>query len=78
MTTLEIQYEFKKKGITQKNIALNNKVSEMSISKVVHKKLISDRLMRIVAGAINSDHRKVFSEYYLQKPKRKTSKVAAM
>lgn len=75
MTPARIQYELKKRGITQKMIADQEGVHPINVSKVVNKLIVSDRLMRAVSKAINKDHRKVFSEYYLQPPKRSTSKT---
>jgi len=76
MTPLEIQFELKKRGITQRQIARELGVSEMVVSKVVNQQLVSDRVMRGVAEALGYDHRAVFPKYYLMPGKRKTSKVA--
>ena len=76
MTSPEIQFELKKRGITQKMIADQEKVSPMSVSKTINKLMKSDRLMRAIGKAINEDHRLVFADYYLRPPKRSTSKVA--
>lgn len=75
MTPARIQYELKKRRITQKMIADQEGVHPISISRVVNKIIIADRLMRAVSKAINKDHRKVFGEYYLQPAKRSTSKT---
>ena len=66
-TPARIQYLLKERGITQKRIAQEEGVSEMSISDVIHHKLVSNRLMRAVARRIGADHRAVFSWYYDQK-----------
>jgi len=76
MEPIDIQYELKKRGITQKDIAKGLGISDNAVSKVVNKQAISDYIMRAVAAAINKDHRLVFPEYYLSPPKRITSKVA--
>jgi transcriptional regulator with XRE-family HTH domain len=76
MTPLKRQYALKKRGITQTKIARDLGVSNMSVSDVIHGRLVSDRIMRAVAEAIGEDVRIVFSEYYLKPPRRKTSKVA--
>ena len=79
MKPIDIQYELKKKKITQKSIAQELGISEMVVSKVINKLIVSDRVMRAVAVKLNESHKRVFSEYYLQPPKRSTSKaVAAM
>jgi lambda repressor-like predicted transcriptional regulator len=74
----DIQCALKKKRVTQKDIAINLGVSPMSVSTIINKHRTSDRIMRAVATAIGREHWQVFPEYYLQPPKRKTSKVAAM
>lgn len=76
MQPLEIQYELKKRGIAQKQIAADNKVSQMAISKVINRSLVSDRLMRVVSELLGEDHRLVFPEYYLRPALRNTSKVS--
>jgi len=76
MTPLDIQIELKKLSITQKEIAQELGVSEMIVSKVINKQMISDRVMRAVARAIHWDHRAVFPEYYFGPKRRATSKVA--
>ena len=77
MTPLKIQYELKKKGISQKSIAQKLGISDMSVSDTINKNIVSDRIMKAVSEAIDKDHREVFPEYYLQRPKRSTSKTAA-
>lgn len=77
MTPLEIQYRLKLKKITQKSIAARLGVSEMSVSDVVNKNIVSDRIMRAVAEAIGEDYLLVFAEYYLSPPKRKPRKSTA-
>jgi lambda repressor-like predicted transcriptional regulator len=76
MEPIDIQYELKKRGITQTEIAKQLDLSPMTISNVVNKHVVSDRVMRAVAAAINRDRRLVFPEYYLSPAKRATSKVA--
>jgi len=75
MIPLDIQYELKKRGIMQKDIAQDLGLSENTVSKVINKIIISDRIMRAVAQAIERDHHEVFPEYYNAPPKRSTSKV---
>jgi len=77
MTPLERQFELKKKGITQKEIAEGLGVSQMIVSKVINGQMISDRVMKAVAAAMNQDHRYVFAEYYFGPKRRATSKVAS-
>lgn len=77
MTPNKIQYELKERGITQKQIAEQIGVSEMAVSKVINKLIVSDRVMRAVCEKLDKDCRIVFHEYYQAPAKRKTSKVAA-
>jgi DNA transposition AAA+ family ATPase len=76
MNSIDIQYELKKRDISQKIIAIELGVSKMTISKTINKQMISDRVMRAIANKIEKDHTEVFPEYYLSAPKRKTSAVA--
>ena len=75
-TPAKIQYLLKERGITQKQIAEEEGVSEMSISDVINHKLVSHRLMRAVAKRIGADHRTVFSWYFDQKRPRRPVRVA--
>lgn len=70
MDPLDIQHKLKKRGISQKEIAGAEGVSEMSISKVIRREMVSDRLMKAVSRAIGQDHRAVFPEYYFSKKRR--------
>ena len=74
MIPAEIQFELKKRKITQSMIADQEKVSPICISKTINRQMISDRLMRAISNAIGQDHRIIFCEYYLRPPKRSTSK----
>jgi len=76
MHPADIQAALKKKGITQKALAKEIGVSEITVSDIILKKRISDRVMQVVAQAIGKDHRLVFPEYYCQPAKRTTSKIA--
>ena len=71
MKPLDIQYELKRKGITQVSIARELGVSEMTVSNVIQKRRVSDRIMRAVAKKIGRDHREVFFEHYFKKTTRK-------
>lgn len=75
MTPLEIQYEFKRKKKTQEALAEKLGVHPMSVSKVIHRKTVSDRIMRAIAEEIGMDHRAVFPDYYFGPKRRCTSKV---
>ena len=76
MISAEIQFELKKLKTTQKEIAKELGVSEIVVSKVINKQMISDRVMQAVARAIKMDHRRVFPEYNFGPKRRVTSKVA--
>ena len=71
MTPLEIQFELRKREITQKSIADEVGVSEFFISAVIRKKAISDRVMKIISRKIGRSHMEVFAEYYFGKNRRK-------
>jgi transcriptional regulator with XRE-family HTH domain len=75
MTPLERQFALKRKGITQTKIAEEIGVTPISVSDVINGHRVSDRIMRAIAERIDKDVRMVFPKYYLQPPKRKTSKV---
>lgn len=75
MTPDEIRSAIKAKGLTQKIIAEKLGRSEMAISMVVRKNMISDYAMRGISKAIGKDHTEVFPEYYLSPAKRGTSKT---
>ena len=64
LEAIDIQYELKKLKITQKSIACELGVSEMTVSKVIRKQIVSNRVMRTVSRIINKDHRAIFPEYY--------------
>lgn len=76
MDPLDIQYALKRKGITQASLAKEFKVSEMTVSKVIRRALVSDRIMRGIAAKVGKKYTVVFPEYYRHPPKRTTSKVA--
>ena len=76
MTPIRIQYELKKRGVTQLEIAKKIGVNPMHLSCVVRKQRVSDRVMRAVAEAIEKPVDAVFPEYYRNPPKRSTSKIA--
>lgn len=76
MTPLERQFALKKKGVTQHAIAEELGVQDISVSIVINGHRISDRIMRKIAERIGQDVKRVFPEYYLKAPKRRTSKVS--
>lgn len=76
MDPIDIQYQLRKRGVTQKSIADELNVSEMTVSKTINKQMVSDRIMRAIASIIGTDHTEVFPEYYSNPPKRKNSKAA--
>lgn len=75
MTPNQIQEELKKRKVTQKQIARLLGISEMSVSKVVNKIIVSDRIMSVVAGALGIPKEEVFPEYYYGPKRRSTSKA---
>ena len=77
MHPADIQAALKRKDISQKEIAEELGVSEMAVSLVINKVMVSNRIMRAVANKIGKDALVIFSNYYLSAAKRKTSKKAA-
>ena len=75
MEPIDIQYELKKRKITQVVIAKNIGVSQSAISKVLNKQRISNRIMQRIAALIGHDHMDVFPEYYResQSPESRTA-----
>lgn len=69
MTPLEIQFELRKRNILQKSIAIEEGKSEMAVSKVINKMMVSARLMRAIAQKIEKDPAEVFTEYYPKRTK---------
>ena len=70
MNPLDIQYELKKQGVTQVSIARELGLSEMSVSLVIRKRSVSDRVMKAVSAKIKKDHRAVFPEHYFSDNRR--------
>jgi lambda repressor-like predicted transcriptional regulator len=64
MDPIDIQYELKKRGISQKQIAKETERSEMSISKVIRKESTSKYLMQIISEKIERDPTEVFPEHF--------------
>ena len=75
MKAKEIQAAIREKGTTQKTIASDLGVTEMSISKAVNKQFISDRIFKAIAEAIGRKKEAVFPDYYYGPKLRKTSKA---
>ena len=70
-TPARIQYLLKEAGVTQRQIAEELGVSEMSVSDVVNFRMVSKRLMSDVARRIGADPRAVFAWYFSQdRPRR--------
>jgi transcriptional regulator with XRE-family HTH domain len=64
MTPRRIQIELRERGITQNALAQKMKVSPVTISRVIHRHVVSRRLMFGIAAEIQADIREVFPEYY--------------
>ena len=71
MTPAQIQYELKRKGVSQKDIAIQCNVSATTISKVINHSMISNKVMKAIANAISKNHKTVFSAYYIHSTKLK-------
>ena len=72
MTPLDIQYELRKREITQKALAGEIGVSEMTVSNVIRRRSTSHRVMKAIAAKIGRDHQVVFADYYFGKNRRKS------
>jgi transcriptional regulator with XRE-family HTH domain len=77
MHPADIQAALKKNKITQKEIAEALDVSEMAVSLVINKIMVSDRIMKAISEKVQKDPFMVFHEYYLRVAKRSASKKAA-
>lgn len=75
MNPIEIQEALKKKCLTQTALAVELGISPMTVSKVINRVIVSNRVMLHIAKKLKKSRTKVFPEYYLQPPKRSTSKV---
>jgi len=75
-TPAKIQYLLKTAGVTQKQIARELGVSEMSVSDVINFRMVSRRLMREISKRINADHKDVFAWYFGQDRPQRPSKMA--
>jgi len=75
MTPGQIKGALSDNGYTQKSLAREIRRSENSLSRTIHRQMISDYIMRTIAERIGKQPQEVFPEYYLQPPKRSTSKI---
>jgi transcriptional regulator with XRE-family HTH domain len=76
MTPAYRQCLLKEKGVTQKQIAEELDVCEMSISKEINGDHHSHRVRCAIAEKIGMPVNEVFPDYYKNPPKRRTSKLA--
>ena len=76
MTPAFRQFLLKKKGITQKQIAQELEISEMSVSKEINDEPRSHRTRCAIAEKIGLPVDEVFPDYYNRPPQRKTSKIS--
>ena len=75
MTPNKIIYLLKEKDIAQKDIAAELGIWPINVSNVIHRKIVSNRIMVKIAEKLGLNYWDVFPEYYHQKPKRRTSKT---
>lgn len=76
MTPEYRQYLLKKKGVTQKQIAQDLGISQMSVSKDMHDDPRSHRTRCYIAKKLGMPVDQVFPDYYSRPPRRTTSKRA--
>jgi len=77
MTPAEIQFELKKREITQKEIAEQEDVSQALVCQVIKRQSISDPVMKAISNRIGEDHRIVFPDYYFKKKRRQKALKSA-
>lgn len=75
MTPKQRKEALKKRKKTQKSIADELGVSEMSVSKAIRELIVSDRIYTAVAAAMGKPKEKVFPGYYYGPRRRSTSKA---
>lgn len=76
MHPAEIQCELKKRGFTQKQLALEYGCSEMSISHEVNGIPVSEQIRKFIAKKIDRDPKRVFYDYYFgPKPKGRSGEL---
>lgn len=64
MTPARIQYELKKLGITQKQIAIEEQRSEMMVSKTIYRETTSRPMMEAISRRIGRSPAEVFPDKY--------------
>ena len=73
----EIKKALKEHKTTQRAIAKKLNVSDMSVSRVIYRGSVSDRIMSVIAEAIGKKKTEVFPDYYFGPKLRSTSKVVS-
>ena len=69
MTPRQIKIELRERNITQSDLAAEFGKSPVTISLVIHKKMVSRDVMTKLSKRIESDIRTVFPEYFgLEEP----------
>ena len=71
MHSADIQAALKKKGITQRALAIELEVSPFTVSEVINKHRVSHKVMTAISRKIDRQPHKVFPEYYLGPKKRR-------
>ena len=72
MDPLTIQFELRKRHVTQAAIAREASVTEIAVSRVISRKMRSDNLQRLVADKIGKPVEAVFPDRYGQSLKVKS------
>ena len=76
MNPLRIQYELKKRGYTQKQIAAEENRNEMLVSNVIWRKRTSHPMMEAIARRLGKKAEDVFPDKYDKTQRRKRSRAA--
>ena len=78
MHPADIKAALEKREITQVDLAKELGCSQKTVSQVINKKAISNRIMKAVAAKIGRRPEEVFPEYYLNPPKRSEKRRVAV
>lgn len=76
MSPLKIQYELKKRGITQKQIADEEGKSEMTVSQTIRRKITSRPMMEAISRRIGEKPEIVFPDKYGKAQRKRCPKAA--
>ena len=76
MHPADILYQLLRAGITQADIARGLNVTQPVVSQVIYGTVVSDRVRRAIAEAINTDIKRIWPSSYLYSEPRKPGRPA--